>query len=126
ENTLEYLRNERHLVLEPATLPEVDVDFRNRQVMVVVRGADYREDLRALRSYIQEMRPVLIAVDGGADALMEAKLKPDIIVGDFDSVSTRALLGGAKLVVHAYPGGKAPGAERLEQLGLGFTVLESA
>jgi uncharacterized membrane-anchored protein len=125
ENTLEYLRNERHLVLEPSALPDVDVDFRNRQVMVVVRGADYRDDLLALRSYINEMRPVLIAVDGGADALLEAKLKPDIIVGDFDSVSTHALTQGARLIVHAYPGGKAPGAERLDQLGLPYTVLES-
>jgi uncharacterized membrane-anchored protein len=125
ENTLEYLRHERHLVLEPAALPDVDVEFRNRHVMVVVRGADYRDDLRALRSYINEMRPVLIAVDGGADALLEAKLKPDIIVGDFDSVSTHALTCGARLLVHGYPGGKAPGAERLDQLGLTYTVLES-
>ena len=77
-----------------------------------------------MRAYIAEVRPVLIAVDGGADALLEAGLKPDVIIGDFDSVSTAALRSRTELVVHAYPGGRAPGAERLDQLSLTYKVFE--
>jgi len=125
ENTLEYLRQERHLLTDSPTLPEVAVDLRDRHVLVVVRGLDYRADLIALRAYISDMRPVLVGVDGGADALLEVGLRPDIIIGDFDSVSDAALDTGAQLIVHAYPGGHAPGAQRLEQAARGYTVFEA-
>jgi len=125
ENTLTYMRREREFVLDPPDLPDLDVDLKGRHVLIVVRGHDYREDLAHLRSYVQEMRPVIVAVDGGADAVIEAGMRPDLIVGDFDSVSTSALRGGAQLVVHAYPDGRAPGAERLEQLGLPYVVFTS-
>lgn len=126
ENTLEYLRRERHLLTDSPNLPELMTDLRGRHVLVVVRGFDYREDLSILRAYIKEVRPVLVGVDGGADALLEYRLKPDVIIGDFDSVSDRAICGGAQLVVHAYPGGEAPGAVRLEQLGRAYSVFEGA
>jgi uncharacterized membrane-anchored protein len=126
ENTLEYLRQERHLLTDSPTLPDIAVDLRGRHVLVVVRGLDYRADLAALRSYIRELRPVLIGVDGGADALLEAGYKPDVVIGDFDSVSDAALDGSAQLVVHAYPGGRAPGAERLDAAGRPYTVFEAA
>jgi uncharacterized membrane-anchored protein len=125
ENTLEYLRRERHLVLDPIPMPDLDVDIKGRHVLLVVRGVDYREDLAHLRSYVREIRPVVIGVDGGSDALLDMGLKPDVIIGDFDSVSTRALQSGAELIVHAYPGGAAPGAARLQELGLPFAVLEA-
>ncbi|MBV8387757.1 MAG: hypothetical protein JO155_13270, partial [Acidimicrobiia bacterium] len=111
ENTLEYLRQERHLLTDSPTLPDVHVDLRERHVLVVVRGLDYRADLAALRAYISDMHPVLVGVDGGADALLEVGLRPDIIIGDFDSVSDTALQTAAQLIVHAYPGGDAPGAQ---------------
>ena len=117
-NTLEFMQRERHLLLEAPKLPPLRTDFRRRHVLVVVRGHDYREDLAHLTSYVHEMRPILIGVDGGADAILEFGLKPDIILGDFDSVSDRALRSGAELVVHAYPDGRAPGSERLRELGV--------
>jgi uncharacterized membrane-anchored protein len=126
ENTLEYLRRERHLLTDSPDLPELGIDISGRHALVVVRGLDFREDLATLRSYIGEVRPILIGVDGGADALLEAGWRPDVIIGDFDSVSTRALQSGARLVVHAYPGGRAPGAERLDALGLKHVVFEAA
>ena len=126
ENTLEYLRKEGHLLTDSPDLPELGTDLKGQHVLVVVRGLDYRADLAALRPYISEMKPVLIGVDGGADALLEAGYRPDVIVGDFDSVSDRALASGAELVVHAYSGGRAPGAERLQTLGLGHAVFEAA
>ena len=75
----------------------------------MVRGQNYREDLKIILSYIREVKPVLIGVDGGADALIEFGLKPHLIIGDMDSVSDEALRSGAELVVHAYPDGRAPG-----------------
>jgi len=124
ENTLSYLAREHHLLTDSPVLPELTTDITGRHVLVVVRGMDYRDDLNALRSYIREVRPVLMGVDGGADALLEAGHRPHIIIGDFDSVSDDALRCGAQLVVHAYPGGHAPGATRLEALGLDHTVFE--
>jgi uncharacterized membrane-anchored protein len=125
ENTLEYLRREHRLVIDPATLPSLTVDMKDRHVLVVVRGGDYRADLAHLAAYVREMRPVLIGVDGGADALIERGLRPDVIIGDFDSVSTEALRCGAELVVHAYPGGLAPGGARLDALDLSYASFES-
>jgi len=127
ENTLEYLRRERHLLTDSPALPDLAVDLTGRHVLVVVRGgSDARADLAALRAYIREVRPVMIAVDGGADVLIEAGHRPHLVVGDFDSVSTEALRTGAQLVVHAYPGGDAPGAARLAELGLDHTTFEAA
>ncbi len=127
ENTLEYLRQDRHLLTDSPTLPDLGIDLSGRHVLVVVRGGlDSSADLGALRAYIREMRPVMIAVDGGADILLGAGHTPDIIIGDFDSVSDEALCGGAELVVHAYPGGEAPGAKRLVELDLPYTVFEAA
>jgi uncharacterized membrane-anchored protein len=127
QNTLEYLRKEGRLLTGVPDVPEVGVDFRGRHVLIVVRGVDYREDLRLLRQsgYLLEQRPLLIGVDGGADALCELGYKPDIVIGDFDSVSERTLRSGARLVVHAYPGGHAPGADRLDALGLEYIHFES-
>jgi uncharacterized membrane-anchored protein len=108
-NTLEFLQRERDLLTHGIDLPELATSMKDRHVLVVVRGYRYREDLRALRPYIREYRPVLLAVDGGADALLDAGYRPHLIVGDMDSVSDEALQAGAELVVHAYPDGHAPG-----------------
>lgn len=112
-NTLEYVDREATLTFEPLTLPPLRTKIRGRHALVVVRGHDYKNDLAALRPYIREYRPVLIAVDGGADALLEFGLTPDVIIGDFDSVSDRALTTGAQLVHHVHPDGRAPGRENL-------------
>jgi uncharacterized membrane-anchored protein len=117
-NTLEFLRRERDLLTNGIDLPKLTTRMKDRHVLVVVRGYRYREDLRALRPYIREYRPVLLAVDGGADALLEVGYQPDVIIGDMDSVSDEALMTGAELMVHAYPDGRAPGMKRLRGLGL--------
>jgi uncharacterized membrane-anchored protein len=120
ENTLEYVRQEAQLTFLPLCLPPLKTDFQRRHALVVVRGHDYREDLRHLRGYIREHRPVLIGVDGGADALLEVGLKPDIIIGDFDSVSERALGTGADLIHHVHPDGRAPGRDALQGWGVPY------
>ncbi|SFE98002.1 Uncharacterized membrane-anchored protein [Flavimobilis marinus] len=122
-NTMDYLRRERDLLLDGVGVPDITTSLEGRQVLVVVRGYHYREDLAMLRPYIKEYRPVMIGVDGGADAIMDAGWKPDLIVGDMDSVSDRALTSGAEIVVHAYRDGKAPGLARVERLGVPHVVF---
>lgn len=117
-NTMEYLRRERDLLLDGVGVPDITTKIDGRHALIVVRGYHYKEDLRMLRSYIREYRPVLIGVDGGADALLEVGLKPDLVVGDMDSVSDSTLRCGAEIVVHAYRDGNAPGLERVRRLGV--------
>jgi uncharacterized membrane-anchored protein len=125
QNTLEFMQRERDLLFGGAGMPELDRSLQGRHALVVVRGPDYREDLATLRPYIREVKPVLIGVDGGADALIEAGYRPDIIVGDMDSVSEQALRSRGEVVLHAYPGGRAPGRARLESLGVRYKVAEA-
>jgi uncharacterized membrane-anchored protein len=122
-NTLEFLRRERDLLTNGIAPPALETSMDGKHVLVVVRGYRYREDLRALRPYLREYHPILLAVDGGADALLEAGYHPDVIIGDMDSVSDDALLSGAELVVHAYPDGRAPGMDRVRALGLDAVPL---
>ncbi len=125
-NTMEYLLKERDLLLDGVGFPDLRTDLEGRHALIVVRGYDYREDLRALRPYIREYRPVLIGVDGGADALCEAGLTPDLVVGDMDSVSDDVLRCGAEVVVHAYADGRAPGLSRVQDLGVPAVVFPAA
>jgi len=118
QNTMDYLRKERELLFDGVGVPDITTDLDGRHVLIVVRGYHYKEDLQTLRHYIREYKPILIGVDGGADALIEARHKPDLIVGDMDSVSDDALRCGAEIVVHAYRDGRAPGLERVRSLGV--------
>jgi len=123
ENTIEHLREEGQLLAGELELPRTRTDFRDRHVLIVVRGTTYRKDLQTLRAYIEDVRPVLIGVDGGADAIREEGFEPDVVLGDMDSASDGALTSGAELIVHAYPDGRAPGRERLQELGLDHLVV---
>ena len=118
ENTMEYMLRERDLLLDGIGAPEVTTRLDGRPVLIVVRGYHYKEDLATLKPFLRENRPVIIGVDGGADAVLEAGFRPDMIIGDMDSVSDRALRGGSELVVHAYRDGRAPGMDRLAALGI--------
>jgi uncharacterized membrane-anchored protein len=117
-DTSEYMSRERELLLDGVGVPAVQTSFTGRHVLVVVRGYDHAADLKALKHYIREYKPVLVGVDGGADALLEAGLKPHMVVGDMEAVSDAALATGAEVVVHAYPDGRAPGLNRVQDLGI--------
>jgi uncharacterized membrane-anchored protein len=125
ENTMARLREEGELLAGKLDLPPTRTRFRDRHALIVVRGTTHRKDLRALRAYIRDVRPVLVGVDGGADAILEEGLKPDVVLGDMDSASDEALRCGAELIVHASPDGRAPGTERLERLGLRHQAIRS-
>ena len=124
-NTMEYMKRERDLLLNGIGMPEIRTSMAGKHVLVVVRGYSYKEDLKALRSYIRDCKPVIIGVDGGADAVIEAGFKPTMIVGDMDSVSDKALRSGAEIVVHAYRDGRAPGLARVEALGVDHVVFSA-
>jgi uncharacterized membrane-anchored protein len=126
DNTMRYLREEGRFLSEGIDFPPLRTRFRDRHALVVARGPGHKRDLRIVRPYIRDFKPVLIAVDGGADALLEAGYKPDVIVGDMDSVSDPALRSGAELLIHAYEAGDAPGAERAERLGVDYVVVPAA
>lgn len=117
-NTLEFLDKEKALLTDGTGVPETRTRIAGRHVLVVVRGYDYKADLDALKPYIREMKPALIGIDGGADAIIEAGFAPDIVIGDMDSVSDEALTGGAEIIVHAYADGRCPGMERVRALGV--------
>jgi uncharacterized membrane-anchored protein len=123
ENTLHHLREESKLLSEGVQVPQLTTSFRDRHALVVARAPEAKRDLRAVGEYIREFKPILIGVDGGADRLLESGYTPDLIVGDMDSVSDKALGCGAEIVVHAYPGGRAPGRERVDRLGLPSALL---
>jgi uncharacterized membrane-anchored protein len=125
DNTMRYLREEGKLLAEGIDFPALTTRFRERHALVVARGPGYKRDLRMVRPYIRDFKPVLIAVDGGADALLEAGYKPDVIVGDMDSVSDKALRCGAELLVHGYRDGAAPGEERARELGVPYQIARA-
>jgi uncharacterized membrane-anchored protein len=122
-NTMAYVQAEQELLLDGIDLPSLRTRMDERYVLVVVRGYHYKEDLQTLRPFIREAHPVLVGVDGGADALIEMGLRPDLIVGDMDSVSDAALTSGAEVVVHAYRDGRAPGLQRVHDLGVSDPVV---
>jgi len=126
ENTVAHVREETDLLTGNIAFPPTRASFRDRHVLIVVRGDRHRRDLKALRAYIRDVRPLIVAVDGGADGVLEAGLKPDVILGDMDSASDAALRCGAELIVHAYPDGRAPGRERLQEAGLEHKVVPAA
>jgi uncharacterized membrane-anchored protein len=126
ENTVEHVRQETDILTGAIDFPPTRVSFRDRHVLIVVRGERHRRDLKALRTYIRDVRPLIVAVDGGADGVLEAGLRPDVILGDMDSASDSALSCGAELIVHAYPDGRAPGRERLAEAGLDHKVVPAA
>ena len=123
ENTMRFLRDEGKLLAGDIPFPALRTRFRDRHALVIARGPGYKRDLRIVRPYVRDFKPVLVAVDGGADALLEAGLVPHVIVGDMDSVTDAALRSGAELLVHSYPDGRTPGAPRLERLGLPYHAV---
>lgn len=123
DNTIEYAKKEKGFILGEVEIPKVKTKYQGKQVLIVVRGQDYKEDLATMISYIEEVKPILVGVDGGADALMEFGYKPDVVVGDMDSVSDESLKAAGEIVVHAYTDGRAPGLKRVQDLGLDAVVF---
>ncbi len=125
-NTIEFLRRERTLILDGVGVPELRAGMRHKQVLIVAPGRDHVEDLKRLKRYIAEHRPVLVGVDGGADTLHQQGYRPNVIVGDPDGLSTDTLRSGAEVVVPAHFDGHAPGLERVQDLGIGAVTFPAS
>ena len=119
ENTLDHLRDEAEGFLSLGELPEPahEVPRARRADRRPRRRLTSTTSTRSLATSTGAIRSSS-AVDGGADALIDRGLVPDLIVGDMDSATEAALRSGAELIVHGYPGGEAPGAARVAALGL--------
>lgn len=125
-NTIEFIRRESPLLLDGVGVPDVDVAMQDRHVVVVSTGPGHAEELRELKSFIKEYRPVLVGVDGGADALHEAGYRPDLVVGDPDGIGTEALKSAGQVVLPAHSDGHAPGLERIQDLGIGAMTFPAS
>jgi uncharacterized membrane-anchored protein len=122
-NGMAHLRAEQALLLEGEGVPALRTKLAGRPALVVVPGPQAAAELRTLRTFVREQHPVLVGVDGGADTLLEAGLRPDLVVGDLDAVSDRALTGGAEVVVRQGRDGQAPGLDRVKRLGVAHVVF---
>lgn len=125
-NAVEHLRRERDVLLDGQGVPSVSTPIEGRHVLVVVRAFDYRRDLAALKTYIRENSPVLVGVNAGADALLEAGHRPDLIVTEADEISDTALRCGAEVVAHVSRDGRLRGRERLERLGVNAATFAAS
>jgi len=123
ENTLEYAKREKGFILGQFEMPELKTKIAGRHVLVVTRGSSFKKDIKAIKNYISEVKPIVIAVDGAADALLQERIRPHIIIGDMDSVSEESLFMCDEIIVHSYPNGYAPGLKRIESLGLQAKVV---
>lgn len=121
-NASDHLERERDLLLEGARIPRLRTSLRGRPVVVVSRTYAWEQDLRSIRRWIRESGAVVVGVTAGADALLDAKITPDVVVGHLDDLSDRALRSGADVVV-VTPTGRDEGHERFERAGVDVTTF---
>lgn len=125
-NTIEFIRSESPLLIDGIGIPDVDIDLRNRHVVVVSDGVGAAHDLKNLKPFIKEYQPVLIGVGTGADTLRKAGYRPLIVVGDPLLMSNDVLKSGAQVVLPADADGHAAGLERIQDLGVGAVTFPAA
>ncbi|MEZ0536095.1 putative cytokinetic ring protein SteA [Caldicellulosiruptoraceae bacterium PP1] len=123
QNTLEYARKEKSFILGNFEMPTLKTSFAGKQVLVVTRGTSFKKDIKAIKNYIKEVKPVIMAVDGAADALLDENIKPDIIIGDMDSISERSMLACKEIIVHSYTNGYAPGLKKVKEIGIDANII---
>lgn len=125
-NTMEFLRRERMLLLDGVGVPELRTKLKERHVLVVAAGKGHAADLKRLKKYIDEHRPVLVGVDAGADTLRAHGYTPNVIVGDPNGIDAATLKCGAEVVVPAQLDGHAPGVDRIQDLGIGAVTFPAS
>ena len=122
-NAIEYMKRERTLLLDGVGIPDLHTELKGKQVLMVAASADTKAQLKSLKKYIADYRPVLVGVDAGADALRSAGYTPDLIIGNPESIDSQTLRCGAEVVVPAHVDGHAPGLQRLQDLGVGAVTF---
>ncbi|QIS11316.1 putative cytokinetic ring protein SteA [Nocardia arthritidis] len=125
-NTIEFIRTESALLIDGIGVPELELNMKHRQVVVVADGPDHADDLKRLKPFIKEYAPIMVGVGRGADTMMKQGYKPDLIVGDPDEITTATLKSGAEMILPADTDGHAKGLERIQDLGIGATTFPSS
>ncbi|WP_063047367.1 putative cytokinetic ring protein SteA [Nocardia pseudovaccinii] len=125
-NTIEFIRTESALLIDGIGVPELELDMKNRHVVVVADGPEHADDLKRLKPFIKEYAPIMVGVGRGADTLMKQGYRPDLIVGDPDEITTATLKSGAEMILPADTDGHAKGLERIQDLGIGATTFPSS
>ncbi len=125
-NTTEFVRTESALLIDGVGVPDIELDMRDRHVVVIADGSGHLAELQRLKPFIKEYAPILIGVGSGADTLRKLKYTPDLIVGDPDEISTETLKSGAEMILPADTDGHAKGLERIQDLGIGATTFPSS
>jgi uncharacterized membrane-anchored protein len=125
-STQQHMEREKELLLDGVGVPELSTRFRDRHVLLVAKGYDYKSDLRSLKHYIREFRPVLVGVDAGADVLREAGYQADLVIGELDLVSDAALREAAEVVAHADHHGRVSGLARVQDLRIEPVIFASS
>jgi len=125
-NTIEFIRSESPLLIDGIGIPNIDVDVYRRHVVVVADGPGAESDLKGLKPFIKEYQPVLVGVAGGADILRANGYRPQLIVGNPETMSADVLKVGAQVVLPADADGHADGLERIQDLGIGAMTFPAA
>jgi uncharacterized membrane-anchored protein len=115
-STQQHMQREKALLLDGVGLPELTTTVTGRHVLLVARNYDFKSDLKALKHYIREFRPVLVGIDGGADVLRDAGYRPDLVVGEMDAMSDASLREAGEVVAHADHQGRVHGLPRVQDL----------
>lgn len=129
-NSAEFLRREEDLLLHGLGLPDPATRIAGRPVVVVVPGRGSRRRLDAIEAFVREQHPVLVGVDRGADLILDAGHRPDVVVlsntaGDADRPSAKALRAARDVVVRVDRGSRLH-SEQFERLGVRPLPLESS
>ena len=126
--TREFLRREQELVLNGRGLPDLVTRLAGRPVVVVAHAE--HADLQALRPFVREQAPVILAVGAAADDVLGVSWAPDVLVvtaGDPASVpSLDALRVATDVVLLAPRGSSLQEQAHIEAAGVVPLVVESS
>jgi uncharacterized membrane-anchored protein len=122
----QHMHREKELLLDGVGLPQLATSFDGRHVLLVARSYDFAADLKALKHYIREFRPILVGIDGGADVLRDAGYRPDLVVGDVETMSDAALQEAGEVVAHANEHGRVDGLARVQDLRIEPIIFASS
>ena len=121
----DYLAKDGATVLRGEGVPPID-GLGKRPILLVSAASEAASDCRALARWRSEAAPFVIAVDGGADVALKAHLTLDLVVGDADLMSEKAIRRARSFIVRVGGDGLAPGAQRLDRMGIVYERVAMA
>lgn len=123
-NTISHAQNEYLHIVGYSDYPDLRSQLEGRHVVVVVRNKCSSDELKSLKSYIESYHPVFIAVDGGADLILNLGYIPDILIGDMDSVSDIGIYRSREIILHAYDDGCCPCLGRILPMNVPYSMIK--